>query len=180
MLAEENRNKGNRLPLQYLTGQRRDDFIVWVNTAVRSYRKRQKLLKAQLTEEDEKQFKERALQDTKTAARFLLNLFQDHLQFAPSATGKKKRVTAVNGAVTSYMRKRWGIVKLREDGDLHHAVDALVVACTTDAMIQQVSRYADYRECRYMQTETGSLAVSEKTGEVLRPQDPGSEAALLL
>ena len=168
VLAEENRNKGNRLPLQYLTGQRRDDFIVWVNTAVRSYRKRQKLLKAQLTEEDEKQFKERALQDTKTAARFLLNLFQDHLQFAPSATGKKKRVTAVNGAVTSYMRKRWGIVKLREDGDLHHAVDALVVACTTDAMIQQVSRYADYRECRYMQTETGSLAVSEKTGEVLR------------
>ena len=28
VLTEENRNKGNRLPLQYLTGQRRDDFIV--------------------------------------------------------------------------------------------------------------------------------------------------------
>ncbi len=168
VLAEENRNKGNRLPLQYLNGQRREDFIVWVNTAVRSYRKRQKLLKERLTEEDEKQFKERALQDTKTASRFLLNLFQDHLEFAPSAAGKKKRVTAVNGAVTSYMRKRWGIVKLREDGDLHHAVDALVVACTTDAMIQQISRYAGYRECRYMQTETGSLALDESTGEVLR------------
>ena len=168
VFSEENRNKGNRLPLQYLSGQRREDYIVWVNASVRSYRKRQKLLKERLTEEDEKQFKERALQDTKTAARFLLNLFQDHLQFSPSVTGKKKRVTAVNGAVTAYMRKRWGIVKIREDGDLHHAVDALVVACTTDAMIQQVSRYSALRECRYMQTEDGSLAIDEKSGEVLR------------
>ena len=168
VLTEENRNKGNRLPLQYLSGKRREDFVVWVNSSVRDYRKRQKLLKERLTEEDEKQFRERNLQDTKTMSRFLLNYIQDNLLFAPSACGRKKRVTAVNGAVTSFMRKRWGITKVREDGDLHHAVDALVIACTTDAMIQQVSRYAAFRECRYMQTETGSLAVDEQTGEVLR------------
>ena len=168
VLTEENRNKGNRLPLQYLTGQRRDDFIVWVNSSVRDYRKKQKLLKERITPEDEKQFKERNLQDTKTMARFLMNYIGDHLLFAPSVRGRKKRVTAVNGAVTAYMRKRWGITKIREDGDLHHAVDALVIVCTTDAMIQQVSRYAIYRECRYMQAETGSLAVDERTGEVLR------------
>ncbi len=168
VLTEENRNKGNRLPLQYLTGQRREDYIVWVNSTVKDYRKKQKLLKERITEEDEKQFKERNLQDTKTMARFLLNYINDNLQFAPSARGRKKKVTAVNGAVTSYMRKRWGITKLRADGDLHHAVDALVIACTTDGMIQQVSRYAALRECRYMQTETGSVAVDERTGEVLR------------
>ena len=167
VLTEENRNKGNRLPLQYLSGQRREDFIVWVNSSVRDWRKRQKLLKERITPEDEAQFKERNLQDTKTMARFLMNYINDHLAFAESPR-RRKRVTAVNGSVTSYLRKRWGINKNRADGDLHHAVDALVIACTTDGMIQQLSRYAVYRECRYMQTEGGSLAVDESSGEVLR------------
>ena len=168
VLAEENRNKGNRLPLQYLQGKRREDFIVWVENTIRSMPKKQRLLKEKLTSEDEKQFKERNLQDTKTMARFLLNYIGDHLAFADFAAGRKKHITAVNGAVTSYMRKRWDISKIRENGDLHHAVDALVIACTTDGMIQQVSRYAALRECEYVQTEGGSLAVSVHTGEVLK------------
>lgn len=168
VLAEENRNKGNRLPLQYLQGKRREDFIVWVENTIRSTPKKQRLLKEKLTSEDETQFKERNLQDTKTMARFLLNYIGDHLAFADFAAGRKKHITAVNGAVTSYMRKRWGISKIRENGDLHHAVDALVIACTTDGMIQQVSRYAALRECEYVQTEGGSLAVSVHTGEVLK------------
>lgn len=168
VLAEENRNKGDRLPLQYLQGKRREDFIVWVENTIRSTPKKQRLLKEKLTSEDEKQFKERNLQDTKTMARFLLNYIGDHLAFADFAAGRKKHITAVNGAVTSYMRKRWGISKIRENGDLHHAVDALVIACTTDGMIQQVSRYAALRECEYVQTEGGSLAVSVHTGEVLK------------
>ena len=168
VLAEENRNKGNRLPLQYLTGERRDNFIVWVNSSVRDYRKKQKLLKPTVTEEDRQQFKERNLQDTKTMSRFLMNYINDHLQFGVSAKERKKRVTAVNGIVTSYLRKRWGITKIRGDGDLHHAVDALVIACATDGMIRQITRYAQYRECRYMQTDTGSAAIDEATGEVLR------------
>lgn len=168
VLAEENRNKGNRLPLQYLTGKRREDFIVWTNSTVRDYRKRTNLLKEVLTEEDEARFKERNLQDTKTVSRFLYNYINDTLKFAPSATMRKLRVTAVNGTVTSYIRKRWGISKIRENGDLHHAVDALIVACTTSGMIQQISRYTQYRECEYMLQEDGSYAIDRKTGEVLR------------
>lgn len=168
VLTEENRNKGNRLPLQYLTGQRRDNFIVWVNNNVKDPKKRKILLKESLTEEDTSGFKERNLQDTKTMSRFLMNYIADNLQFAESICGRKKKVTAVNGAVTSYMRKRWGVTKIREDGDLHHAIDAVVIACTTDAMIQQVSRYAKFRECEYMHTEAGSIAVDKSTGEVLR------------
>ena len=168
VFTEENRNKSNRLPLQYLQGKRREDFTVWVESSIRDFRKKQRLLKETITAEDEKKFKERNLQDTKTMSRFLLNYISDHLEFADFASGRKKHVTAVNGAVTSYMRKRWGITKIRENGDLHHAVDALVVACTTDGMIQQVSRYAALRECEYAQTEAGSVAVSQHTGEVLR------------
>ena len=168
VFAEENRNKSNRLPLQYLQGKRREDFVVWVENSIRDYRKKQRLLKESVTPEDEKKFKERNLQDTKTMSRFLLHYIGDRLEFAPFASERKKHITAVNGAVTSYMRKRWGIAKIRENGDLHHAVDALVIACTTDGMIQQISRYAALRECEYVQTEEGSVAVARHTGEVLK------------
>lgn len=168
VLSEENRMKGNRLPLEYLQGKRREDYIVWVNCSVRDYRKRAIMLKESITPEDEEKFKERNLQDTKTMSRFLLNYINDRLAFAPSLKGRKKRVTAVNGSVTSYMRKRWGIAKVRADGDLHHAVDALVIACTTDGMIQQISNHSRYKECKYIQVETESIAVEESTGEVLK------------
>ena len=165
VLAKENRDKGNRLPLEYLSGKRREDFIVWVNSSVRDWRKKQNLLKEHVTPEDEAKFKERNLQDTKTASRFLLNYIADNLAFAPFQTERKKRVTAVNGSVTAYLRKRWGIAKVRANGDLHHAVDALVIACTTDGLIQKVSRYARYQENRY--SEAGGVIVDSATGEVV-------------
>ena len=165
VLAKENRDKGNRLPLQYLSGKRREDFIVWVNSAVRDWKKRQRLLKEHVTPEDEAKFKERNLQDTKTASRFLLNYIADNLAFAPFQTERKKHVTAVNGSVTAYLRKRWGITKVRANGDLHHAVDALVIACTTDGMIQKVSRYAQYQENRY--SAEGGVVYDRQTGEVV-------------
>ena len=168
VLAKENRNKGNRLPLQYLTGERRENFVVWVKNSVHDYKKRQRLLKEAITPNDEEGFKERNLQDTKTMSRFLLNYIRDHLEFAPFASERKKHMTAVNGSVTSYMRKRWGITKIRENGDLHHAVDALVIACTTDGMIQEISRYAQYRECQYTQEDGGSSAIDPKTGRLLK------------
>ena len=65
------------------------------------------------------------------------------------------------------MRRRWGISKIRENGDLHHAVDALVIACTTDGMIQRASRYAQYRETLYTQDETSRFVVDPDTGEVV-------------
>lgn len=161
------KEKGNRLPLQFLTGERRERFIVHVKTNVRDYRKQRLLLKEKITEEDRKNFRERNLQDTKTMSRFLYNYINDHLQFAPFRTDRKRHVTAVNGAITSYLRKRWGINKVREDGDLHHAMDALVIACTTDGMIQRLSRYSELHESEYLQTEGGSVRIDPQTGELL-------------
>lgn len=146
VLASENRQKGNRLPLQYLQGKRRDDFIVYAKASVKNYRKRQNLLKEKLSEEDSKGFMQRNLQDTQYIASFMLNYIRSHLAFADFSAAGKKRVVAVNGAVTAFLRKRWGLGKVRADGDLHHAVDAAVIACTTDGMIQRVSRFYTHIE----------------------------------
>lgn len=170
--ASENRDKGNRLPIPYLQakfGQKATDrFAVWVNNNVRNYKKRLNLLKLKITDEDINKFKERNLQDTKTITRFLYNYINDYLLFAPSETGRKKKVTAVNGAITSYLRKRWGINKVRANGDKHHAVDALVIACTTDKMIKDLSMYSEYREMEYTHTEKESFLSNPWTGEIIQ------------
>lgn len=167
VLAAENRNKGNRLPLQYLTDKRREDYIVWVNANVKNFRKKQIMLKEKISEEDAG-LKERSLQDTRFLSRFLYNYITDHMEFAPS-TRKNKQVTSVNGAVTAFMRKRWGIVKIREDGDLHHAADAVVIACVTQGMIKKISDYSKYREVRYSEAtkDEAAFVIDSLTGEVV-------------
>lgn len=167
--SKENRQKGNKIPMQYLQGKNRDNFVVWTESNVKNFRKKQNLLKKEIAKSDFDGFKERNLNDTKYLSRFLLNYINDNLQFAPFADEKrKKHVTAVNGAVTAYMRKRWGIAKIREDGDLHHAADAAVVACVSDGIIQRVSAYSKHKEVKYTDAfDYGSYAFDENSGEVL-------------
>lgn len=153
VLASENRQKGNRLPLQYLQGKRRDDFIVYTKANVKNFRKRQNLLKERLSEEDGKGYIQRNLQDTQYIAAFMLNYIRNHLAFADCSGAGKRRVAAVNGAVTAFLRKRWGLSKVRADGDLHHAVDAAVIACTTQGMIKRVSDFCKRAETTAVRNE---------------------------
>lgn len=164
VFSDENRTKGNRLPLEYLSGKDRDSFTVWVQNNIKNYKKRQHLLKKKVTEEDQETFKERNLNDTKYLNRFLLNFIQDHLLFAESELDKKKKVRSVNGSVTAYMRKRWGIAKIRENGDLHHAADAAVIACVNDSMINRITKWSKLHENIIYQ---GQLLVDSETGELL-------------
>ena len=153
VLASENRQKGNRLPLQYLQGKRRDDFIVYTKANVKNFRKRQNLLKERLNEEDGKGYIQRNLQDTQYIAAFMLNYIRNHLAFADCSGAGKRRVVAVNGAVTAFLRKRWGLSKVRADGDLHHAADAAVIACTTQGMIKRVSDFCKRAETTAVRNE---------------------------
>ena len=165
--SSENRQKGNNIPSEYLTGERWDKYQVLVNTIIHDYRKRERLLKTTLTKEECEGFKERNLNDTKYISRVVYNMINDNLEFAPH-THDKKRVIAVNGAVTSYVRGRWGINKLRGNGDLHHAVDAVVIANITDKMIQQITCYTQNVELLYKKE---SCFVDYKTGEVLTREE---------
>ena len=149
VLAAENQQKGDLLPLQYLPGKKRDDFIIWVNNQHLPQNKKRALLKEKLTPEDETGFIQRNLTDTQTISTFMHNYLSNFLQFSNFVTGRKMHVTAVNGAVTAQVRKRLGITKLREDGDTHHAVDAAVIACITQGMIADITAFSKYKETRY-------------------------------
>ena len=161
--SSENRQKGNRIPLAYLKEKDADNFKVWVNSTYKNINKRKNLLKEKIDEDES--FKERNLNDTKYLSKVLYNYINDHLVFE-EYKNRKKHVRTVNGRVTAYMRKRWGISKIREDGDLHHAVDASVIACITDGMIQRVTNYSKYRELQYSDSEEASFVV-DNNGEII-------------
>ncbi|MDO4936051.1 MAG: type II CRISPR RNA-guided endonuclease Cas9 [Phascolarctobacterium sp.] len=157
VLKEENQKKKNRTPIQYLAqefGQSAvEKFTIWIKNSNLNSKKKMNLL----TKETEfSGFKERNLTDTKFASIFILNYIRDYLEFAESSTGRKERVTAVNGVITSYLRKCWGIEKIRANGDTHHAKDAVVIACVTNKMEQEVTHYNMIKET------TGFLTAKDK------------------
>ena len=161
VLAKENRQKRNRIPLEYLQGDERDAFIVRVNCSNLRKAKKTLLLKDHISEEAE--WKQRNLQDTQFISSYIRGYIERNLLFAPLSNGKKRHVVAVNGAITSYVRKRWGIPKNRDNGDLHHAVDAVVIACITQEMVNRISNYSYYKETK----ESGDFRVDETTGELI-------------
>ncbi len=164
--AQENRQKGNRIPYEYFGAdeKRWNAYESLVKALIQDYRKQQKLLKKAFTEEEQQEFKERNLNDTKYITRVVYNLIRQNLELAPlNRPEKKKQVWAVNGAVTSYLRKRWGLPQKDRSTDTHHAMDAVVIACCTDGMIHKISRYMKGRELQYSR---GFKLVDEETGEV--------------
>lgn len=137
VLCSENQNKWNKTPYEYLGDTERwDGFVSRVcATYKNNLAKMEKLLKKEFNEDE---WKDRALNDTRYVSKYVHGLFNDFLLFEKGKMGKK-RVVAVNGSITSNLRYQWGIRKIREDGDMHHAVDAAIVACVTNATVKKLS-----------------------------------------
>ena len=161
VLANENQNKGNLTPFEWLDGKHNSErwraFKALVETSAFPYAKKQRILSQKL---DEKGFIERNLNDTRYVARFLCNFIADNMHL----TGEgKRKVFASNGQITALLRGRWGLAKSREDNDRHHALDAVVVACSTVAMQQKITRFIRF--------EAGDVFTGERidreTGEII-------------
>lgn len=165
VLAEENQQKGNCTPYEYFGAdeQRWHEFSVRVGASVRDFKKRQKLLNTSFGEEQKNEFTQRNLNDTQHITRVVYNYLRSNLSFADSAYAKAP-VQAVNGAVTAMLRGRWGIEKMRGDGDLHHCKDAVVIAATSRSMVQRLTDYYKEEERLFMGK---THFVDPATGEAL-------------
>lgn len=165
VLASENRQKGNRIPYRYIKdiGRNLGEYEVRVNNVIKNYNKKQRLLKQEFTKDDAKEWKSRNLNDTKYICKLMYNLIKNHLEFSDNLNFDRK-VWTVNGAITAHIRKRLGIEKTR-DGDTHHAIDATVIAITTQGMINKLTKYYQYNDGKYM-TSKGEY-VDLETGEIL-------------
>lgn len=161
VFGSENQNKGNQTPYEYFNGKDNSrewqEFKARVETSRFPRSKKQRIL---LQKFDEDGFKERNLNDTRYVNRFLCQFIADHMLL----TGKgKRRVFASNGQITNLLRGFWGLRKVRAENDRHHALDAVVVACSTVAMQQKITRFVRYKEMNAFDGKT----IDKETGEVL-------------
>ena len=151
VLKRENQNKRNSTPVEYFERIGRDyDEVLAFWKAIYQKRNRKKLEFLQKKEINESEWKNRALNDTRYASRMLANLIKDYLLFDEKSKDKYGRVETVKGAITSYLRRFWGVQKIREDGDKHHAVDAAIIACVTPKTKNKIERYNQIKESRKM------------------------------
>jgi len=166
--AKENRDKGNRTPYEYLGGaedsERWQRFVAFVESN-KAYRqaKRSRLLRKNFGEDEAKEFRERNLNDTRYICRFFKNYVEQHLKL--SNDSESERCVVVSGQLTAFLRARWGLLKIRDESDRHHALDAAVVAACTHGMVKRLSDYSRRRELE--QVRAGF--VDMETGEIVAP-----------
>ena len=173
----ENQAKGQRVPLEYLNGTARKEFLARVNVLYRDQKislKKYKYLTAASVNETEvmEEWKSRNLNDTRYISRFLVNYLKGHLQFRAADAGDPYRpeVYAVKGAITSQMRRTWlnehtwgrmDKSELKAVTYLDHAADAIVVACCLPAYVEMT---AVHQRLRRIRKENGGYPNAEYEG----------------
>lgn len=169
VLGSENRLKSNRTPYEYFGSDegRWNQFEIWVNSSRLSYKKKSNLIKKKFSEEEQKEWKARNLQDTKYICRYISNFIDNRLLFKESES--KRKVININGRATAYLRAKWGLIKVRGDGDKHHALDATVVAVATQGMVNEISKYSKANELKYIRVNDEFVDI--ETGEIVKLED---------
>lgn len=159
VLGSENQKKRNQTPYEYLDGA--INSRVWREFQARlagcdfPYGKKQRIQTAKLDTKAEQGFLERNLNDTRYIARFLCGFVEENLYLSGKG---KRRVFASNGSITALLRGLWGLQKVREENDRHHALDAIVVACSTVSMQQKITKAIQGREIlETVDTATGEV-----------------------
>ena len=150
-VARANQAKKNRTPFEWFEADRLD----WPLFASRveackemKGRKKGGFYLRKNAREVEETFRSRNLGDTRYATRLLLEMLG---RLYPE--DGKRHVFARPGQLTAKLRRAWGLddIKKDDDGkrredDRHHALDAIVIAATTEPMLQKLTKAAQEAE----------------------------------
>jgi len=157
--TKANQDKSGRTPFEWFEADKTEaDWALYVARVeslkeVKGRKKRNYMLKATDIEEG---FKARNLTDTQWVTRLLAEEFKRMFpprpeKRAPDGTDER-RVFTRPGAITSKLRRAWGLEGLKKvDGerrpdDRHHGVDALVLAATSESLLNRLTREVQKRE----------------------------------
>ena len=160
--AWANQNKKRRTPYEWMyeDGLDWESYVARVESrpgardphGMKGIKKRNYLLKDAKEKEDA--FRTRNLNDTKWAAKVILQAIEALYPIELNENGNPiRRVRARSGGVTSLLRRGWGLEGLKKDkdgnrtsDDRHHALDAIVVAATSEGMLNRLTRAAQESE----------------------------------
>lgn len=153
--AKANQEKRGRTPYEWFSqGKSEAEWETYVARvqslpAMKGFKRRNYTIKdAKSLEEG---FRSRNLNDTRWTCRLLAECLK---QLYPDKEGNG-RVSTRPGALTDRMRRGWGLqwIKKTDKGeripdDRHHALDAVVVAATTKAMMQRLTKAFQEQEAK--------------------------------
>ena len=166
-----NQDKGQRTPYQAIPTLTNSwtwtDFKKYVLGNKNFSNKKKEYL---LFEEDINKYEVRSkfiarnLVDTRYASRVVLNALQDFFKQQNSGT----KVTVVRGQFTAQLRRNWKIDKTR-DTYHHHAVDALIIAASSQLRLWKKSNnvFIRYNETELLDSETGEIIPDSEYKELV-------------
>ena len=149
VLASENRNKGDQLAAVYVRNTYGQDhfekYRAFVSAMNIPFKKKQLLLKEEITEAEKQTMQERYLKATQYAARYFVRILRESLDIPET------RIICVNGRFTNDLRWHLGLgtEKDRSLSDKHHALDATICALADHKLVHRMARYFKARETAY-------------------------------
>ena len=163
VFRKENEPKKQQTPYQYVRAVYGVDHwnkvVANVTTNNKlSMQKRTNMLKKYVSQVDYDVYRERILNDVRYITRFLASYIAHRLYFTGES---KKPVRTPCGEITKQLRDLWGLNKQYKDCDLHHVVDAAIVASVNDGLINKISQY-------FANEENHSYQVDIESGEILQ------------
>ena len=189
-----NLRQGDRTPIQAFKDEL-DPKWDWEKMLdrVKATRDEALLDKFTMTADRIKEFSNRHLSDTRyitsLAVKYLEQLYGGRDIAVPSEDRNRRCVYASSGTLTAKYRKRWGLNGVPKDlyGDgkgkkvrtdhRHHAVDAIVIALTSEAMIQQAAEdskrhdpASGYREPKYFRPPWPRTGDAEQSVHAFRSE----------
>lgn len=140
--VNENALKGKRLPLDYLTGDKREVFLQTIDELKKSSKinfKKWLNLKAQSLDETFKEIKDDiSFHSTSYIEKLLGEILKRYYPFTEMYK-ENQRVMHISGRATSYLRKILSIENKSRDTNFHHAEDAILIGCMSRSYLQNIS-----------------------------------------
>ncbi len=151
--TKANQEKKGRTPYEWFKADKTENewfsFIARVDAikSMKGFKKRNYKLKN--SEEIAEKFRNRNLNDTRWTCRLLAEVLKQlYPKGEKDETGvEKRRIYARPGGLINRLRRAWGLQWIKKDekgvripDDRHHALDAIIVAATTESLLQRATR----------------------------------------
>ncbi|MFA7501104.1 MAG: type II CRISPR RNA-guided endonuclease Cas9 [Sulfurimonas sp.] len=141
-LKDENAKKGNKLPLDYLSGEKREIYIDFVEELKKNYKINMKKKINLLAENLDKTFKEVkddvSLHATSYTEKLLGEILKRYYPFTDKLK-ENQRVMSISGRATSYLRRILRVDNKSRDTNFHHAEDAILLGLMSKSYLQNIS-----------------------------------------
>ncbi|MGD1047047.1 MAG: type II CRISPR RNA-guided endonuclease Cas9 [Bacteroidota bacterium] len=147
--ADINKRKGDKLPYEYFESIGQLEKFKSNVARIQNEGKQKRFLAKEIPED----FLNSQLTNTSYAARELAWRLQQLLPPIKKGDKNNPRVQISNGQATSILRRHWALNSILSKGDIdtknrgdhrHHAIDAITIACTTPALIQDLAKYSKF------------------------------------